>query len=59
MNWLIYLLRGNIQNSSNLSIFTSEVQLITTSKLPACRVYQASTFKLQIDQHVLICPRMV
>ena len=26
--------------------FTSEVQLITTCELPACRVYQASTFKL-------------
>ena len=24
------------------NIFTSEVQLITTCKLPACRVYQAS-----------------
>ena len=34
------------------NIFTSEVQLITTCELPASRFYQASTFKLQIDQHV-------
>ena len=46
------------------NIFTSEVQLtititITTCELPACGVYQASTFKLQIDQQFSICFRMV
>ena len=41
------------------NIFTSEVQLITTCKLPACRVDQNSTFRLPVDQHVSICFRMV
>ena len=53
----IYIKRQHTKFIKLKSIFTSEVQWMTTCKFT--RVYQASTFKLQIDQHVLICSRMV
>ena len=53
----IYIKRQHTKFIKLKSIFPSEVQWMTTCKFT--RVYQASTFKLQIDQHVLICSRMV